>query len=273
MVAGWSAVRDPDEGVTTDGMIRTGVCRNRVPADLEPVLAAAVEAVATAADDLELHLYGSVATGMAHVPDSDVDLMSIGLAADRAALLGRLLSERFGSLCRGVEIGVAQPPDFLGEDDRAYGNQAFLRHYCVSLLGVDAFRIRAPFKADARAARGFNGDIGRHLDRWRSEMGTAVPAELGRRVARKTLFAVTGLVSVHERTWTTDRAGSARHWAERHPTLSDGLARLSAWAEAESAAGPDELATALTTGGIVSTIVQQFTDQIGLWSEGWRRRA
>jgi hypothetical protein len=43
---------------------------------------------------------------------------------------------------------------------------------------------------------------------------------LGRRVARKTLLAVAGLVSVHDTTWTTDREGATQRWSVIDPPLS-----------------------------------------------------
>ncbi|MCM0638919.1 hypothetical protein [Cellulomonas wangsupingiae] len=45
------------------------------------------------------------------------------------------------------------------------------------------------------------------------------------RVARKTLLAVAGLVSVHDHTWTTDRSRAVRRWCEIEPALdTDGVA-------------------------------------------------
>ncbi len=94
---------DPREGVAADGTIRTGVDRSRVPAVFEPVVAALVDAV------------------------------TAGLPASEAAAVGARLSERFAALCRGVEVGAAQPSDHEGDDDEAHENRVFLRHYCLLL--------------------------------------------------------------------------------------------------------------------------------------------
>ena len=53
------AVADPDEGVTADGTIRTGVHRDRVPAAFEPVLADAIAFLGESGTSL--YVYGSVA--------------------------------------------------------------------------------------------------------------------------------------------------------------------------------------------------------------------
>ncbi|MEO9139207.1 MAG: hypothetical protein ABI345_09090 [Jatrophihabitans sp.] len=54
-------MRDPREGLTSDGMIRTGVHRDRVPSAFEPILNEAIaEFHLVASPDTELHLYCSV---------------------------------------------------------------------------------------------------------------------------------------------------------------------------------------------------------------------
>jgi uncharacterized protein len=125
------------------------------------------------------------------------------------------------------------------------------------------------FPADARAARGFNGDLGWHQRRWRRTLdsGTAAADELGVRVARKTLLAVAGLVSVHDRTWTTDRLRAVRRWNECEPGLGVQLTRLLSWATGVRRPAPEEVASALADDGIVSMIAERFARLIGLWTE------
>jgi hypothetical protein len=257
------AVLDPEEGVAADGTIRTGVARSRVPPVFEPVLAAAVDAVAMAGD-LSTYLYGSVATGHARVGASDVDLLTVGLDRAAAGLVGRELSARFAHLCRGVELAPSAPADLVGESDLAYGNRVFLRHYSVHLAGPDPAADLAAFPADARAARGFNGDIAVHAGRWRAALDAGEdPRRIGRRLARKTLLAAAGLVSVHDGTWTTDRARAARRWGEVDPRLDAGLRTLLAWSDGRAAAGAPAARAALDT--TVAGVVAAFAALVGLW--------
>lgn len=164
---------------------------------------------------------------------SDVDLLSVGLADPPG--LGRIWSARYAQLCRGVEISAAA-----------------------------AF---PAFPADARAARGFNGDIAWHHRRWRQalESGTAAGDLLGIRAARKTLLTVAGLVSVRDRTWTTDRARAARRWGEIEPDLAAPLGVLLSWATAERRPAPEEVQLALAGDGVVTAVVNRFASLIGLW--------
>lgn len=271
------AVRDPREGIDPDGHIRTGAHRSRVPAPYEPVLAALTDVAATAPGPVSLYVYGSVATGTARTPASDVDVVSIGLSATGAASASTQLSTQFGDLCRAVEIGVARPGYDDGDGDAVYGDRAFLRHYCVHLTGPDVTAGWPAFRADARAARGFNGDLAEHHRRWLSDLDViegmdagfgpteeAVQA-LARRVARKTLLAVAGLVSVRDRTWTTDRVSAAQRWAELHPPLAAGLRELGAWGGSARPLRCDDVRRSLQRNGTVHQVVTSFRQEIGTW--------
>jgi hypothetical protein len=256
---------DPDEGVAADGTIRTGAHRGRVPAAFEPILAAAVAFLGDSG--ASLYVYGSVATGTVRPGSSDVDLLSIGLP--ETAVLEQRLSARYADRCRGVEVASAMAADFVGDTDAAYGCRAFLRHYCVHLAGPDPSADLSAFPAGARAARGFNGDLGQHLWRWRQglQSGTVAADLLGVRVARKALLAVAGLVSVHDRTWTTDRSRAVQRWSDLEPDLAVQLGRLLSWANRERHPCRDEVDRALADDGIVSAIVERFGHLIGLWTD------
>lgn len=258
---------DPEEGVAPDGTIRTGARRDRIPESFREVVGAAIGSVSFAAPRASLFVYGSVATGMARVPDSDVDLLSIGLPADAAAEIGTRLSKRFRRRCRRVALAPARPTDFDGESDAAYGGRVFLRHYCAHLAGPDPTGHLDAFPADVRAARGFNGDIAIHAARWRTELNDGTdPVRLARRVARKTLLAVTGLVSIHDDTWTTDRVEAAGRWAALEPSLGSDLARLVTWCYDASDATAAVVDQALAAP--VAAIVDAFEASIGLWDTG-----
>jgi predicted nucleotidyltransferase len=258
---------DRSEGLSATGTIVTGVSRNSVPAAFEGVLRAAIEEFDAHPErraSASLHLYGSVATGQARPGSSDVDLLTVGLPEHAASEVGGMLTDRFAPLCRSVDIAAGPASGLEGETDEVYGNRVFLRHYCLLLAGPDPVDRTSEFEGDRRAARGFNGDIARHLDRWRMGLAAgAEPAALARTVSRKTLLAVAGLVSVHDHTWTTDRVGAATRWSEIDPVVARGVETLVAWMDAGSGATNDQIGDALD--GPVGAIVAAFERTIGLW--------
>ncbi|MFD4327513.1 hypothetical protein ACFWQC_22960 [Nocardioides sp. NPDC058538] len=254
---------DPREGVTPEGLIVTGARRDRVPSAYEPVLAYVLGRVPP---EVSVHVYGSVANGTAAEPTSDVDLLTIGLPAAEAAALGAEASAAFAGVCRGVEMAAVFSDDYLGDGDEAYGNRVFLRHYCAHLAGPDPGEALPGFPADARAARGFNGDIGRALRRWRGALGRDDAADLSRRIARKSLLAVAGLVSVHDGTWTTDRAAAAARWSEIEPSLAVDLERLETLCD-RGGASAEETSGLLGAHGVIEQVTGRFAADIGLWPD------
>ncbi len=259
-------MRDPGEGVAPDGTITTGVGRENVPDPYLPLLADAMAAVTRDADDASVYLYGSVATGQARRRHSDVDLLAVELDRSAATAISTTLSARYRELCRGVELATASRDDFAGESDRAYGNRVYLRHYCVHLAGPDLAEGLPAFSADARAARGFNGDIAEHAVSWRQALrrGDEDPTGLGRRVARKTLLAAAGLVSIHDNTWTTDRELGAGRWGEINVDLASPLDDLLRWSDGTTAPDRREIEFMLDTA--VERVTGAFRDRIGLWT-------
>lgn len=229
---------DPLEGVAADGTIVTGASRSRVGSSYRDVVAAAL---------------------------SDVDVLAVGVKPLVAVNLSAQLSRTFRGRCRGVEISAAAAEDFLGDSAKAYGNRVFLRHYCVPLAGPNRARGLTAFPADARAARGFNGDVGDHVRRWKQALadGVVSPVELGPRVARKILLATAGLVSVHDGTWSTDRTLAAIRWGEIHPEMAVDLATPLGWVEDDPPLASEVVQRMLETA--VGDVVSSLEASIGLW--------
>lgn len=242
-------------------MIVTGAARAAVPALFEPLL---TETIAAMPAEVGLYIYGSVATGRATPKLSDVDLLAVGLPRSDATELSSQLTWRYSDVCRAVEIGPARLEDFVGAHDEAYGMRVFLRHYCVHLTGPSR-PVGSPFPADVRAARGFNGDIAQHAVRWMQQLDDREPADLARTVARKTLLAVAGLVSIHDAAWTTDRRTAATRWAAIEQTSANGMSTLTEWSQTTPKVTTADVRHALLT--TVRHVVQQFDHRIGLWAE------
>lgn len=251
-------MHDPEEGVTAAGMIRTGARPRDYANEHRDVIDALTGSVAR---DVAVYLYGSVATGTAVVPTSDIDVLTFGMTVEQADVIGQRLSAQAAATCREVAIAAARPSDLHRPDDQGYGLRVFLRHYCVHLAGPSHHDDLPPaFPADRRAARGFNGDIARFAERWRSALGqpSTAPARLGTAIARKTLLAVAGLVSIRDGTWTTDRRRAAARWRAEDPSIT----QLLTWLD-HPPSRHAEVRTVLDRP--VANVVSVFAEEIGLW--------
>ncbi|MGH3428559.1 MAG: nucleotidyltransferase domain-containing protein, partial [Candidatus Dormibacteraceae bacterium] len=105
--------RDPAEGVSAGGMIVTGATADRVPAVYQPVVEDCTALLRGFFSDRlhGLYLYGSVATGQARLPESDLDLMAVWVSkVEMTELLTVVneLSARHAAVVR--EVGVASVP-------------------------------------------------------------------------------------------------------------------------------------------------------------------
>jgi hypothetical protein len=108
-----------------------------------------------------------------------------------------------------------------------------------------------------------NGDLARHARRWRSELDDGFdPSILARRIARKTLFAVAGLVSIRDVTWTTDRRSAAQRWSAIEPQWATHLRKLLEWSE--SSVHADAVQVRASLDGVVAHL-ESFDATIGQW--------
>lgn len=241
--------RDPLEGVAPDGSIVTGVSADRIGPPYDEALAVSTEVLRAAlgTDLHSLYLYGSVATGQARPPSSDLDLLAVGSEPIdvRSRTLAEQLSDRFRDVVRGVGISTVVLDRVLAEDREGHTERCFLRHYCVHVAGMDLRRSLPPCRASVDLALGFNGDIGEALARVLHRLeDTEDPGERRRLIAygaRRILMAAATLLSARQGAWTTDRDAGAELLAASAPSLAPRIARVRTWTgldAADDAAGP-----------------------------------
>jgi len=207
---------DPAEGVTGDGIISTGASKD----NLHPAYAGLLdETVGTLRGALgaalhSVYVYGSVATGQARPPRSDLDLVvvtttDLGRGVEEVA---RELTGRHRSLVRDVGIGSVSLPTLRGDDLTGRAARCFLKHYCVHLAGPDVRGEFASCRPSPALAVGFNGNLGTVLAHLREQL-VASPNEaeqytLVTRACRKILMSAATLLSVRDGGWSTDRVAA-----------------------------------------------------------------
>jgi uncharacterized protein len=220
--------RDPDEGVDADGYLVTGAALDRIPPPYEPVIADCVAALGAYPELDGLYLYGSVSTGQARPPHSDLDLLALWTSTVDVSGVVAELSTRHSAVVREIGLAQATVDSLTGEADRC-----FLKHYCVPLAGRDR-RPDLPRCRPSRAlADGFNDDLAAVVRTLRSSVDNAPTAAARiaavRKAARRLLLATATIESVSHATWSTDRGTGAALLTRHHPEWTDVAARALEW--------------------------------------------
>ncbi|MEQ4207951.1 nucleotidyltransferase domain-containing protein [Actinopolymorpha sp. B9G3] len=229
---------DPDEGLDEAGYITTGVDLAKVRAPFDAVLAEVSTRIrATLQQDLHgLYLYGSVATGQAVPPGSDVDLLAV-VTTEHAVEMCHHLTEDLTNLyrptVRDVAIGAGSLESFLAPTPAAEANRCFLKHYCVSIAGVDLRTDLPRCRPDKALAREFVGDLEGMIAGFRQQLQDATsPSDVqavAALVGRRLLMAAAVLYSITDRTWTTARTSGAGMLTRHHPEYAEHAGRALAW--------------------------------------------
>jgi uncharacterized protein len=219
-------------------VIVTGVAAESVPRAYRLAVADCTGTLSTVfgARLHSVYLYGSVATGQARPPGSDLDLAVVwrsDVAAGEVAAVAGELSVRHAALVREVSLAPSTLAQVRADDCAGLGMRCFLRHYCVWLAGTDLRPTLPPCRPTRAVADGFNDDVGNLTRRWRSELAaartTTEVAALARRAARKLLLVTATLESVEHGGWTTDRATGAALLATHHPEWTVIAERALSW--------------------------------------------
>jgi len=254
--------RDPAEGLSVDGVIVTGVAAERVPGVYRAAVADCTGRL-PAVFGARLHsvyLYGSVATGQARPPESDLDLVAVWrseVIPDEAGVVSGELSVRYAGLVREVSLASATLAQVLAADRAGLGMRCFLRHYCLCLTGTDLRATLPPCRPSRAVADGFNDDPAALVQRWRALLAAArTPTEIAavaRAAARKLLVVAATLESVEHGGWTTDRATAAALLTTHHPEWTRTAERALAWSTNPGLPTTDQVHQLLRLGDWLAT--------------------
>jgi uncharacterized protein len=262
-------VRDRSEGVGPDGTVVTGAGRTALPSVYRELVEAVVaELTGTLREALHsVYVYGSVATGQARAPRSDLDLVTVLRQPAPVAEVARRLSDHHRAVVREVAIGSVLVDTLARDDAVGAAERCFLRHYCVHLAGPDLRQGYEPCRASIELAVGFNGDLGAALDdaRGRLTADEAGHGELEAKVCGKILMAAATLLSAREGGWSTDRGTAVtligRHAPQLHHLAVEALAR-----SAPASADPEARRTASARSEPAGRApVTEIIDRLGGW--------
>ncbi len=221
------------EGIDAHGFVVTGVDATRIAPSYGAIVDEAVAELRAAYGDrlVAVYVYGSVATGAARPPGSDLDMVAI-FADDAdpapAATLAGVLSERYAATVREVAIGTGTEAGLAAGSSEAHANRCFLKHYCALVAGRDVAEGFSPCRPTPELALGFAGDVAGHVARLLERYDQGAP-DFPAVAARRLLLAAAPLVSVLAGTWTTSRIEAVRLTAAHHPERAAEARELARW--------------------------------------------
>ncbi|MEM1038677.1 MAG: nucleotidyltransferase domain-containing protein [Pseudomonadota bacterium] len=212
-------------GVDAQGFIVTQVAESKIPLLYRPLI-----------DDVKntfrgligahlhgIHIYGSVAAGLAKAPMSDLDVLIVLRHRPNEQLTLKIrnaeadLTQTYAGLVREVGVGVT----FLAEiESDHHGIGCFLKHLCICVFGEKIQHSLPSFKPTRQVAKAFNGDFERVLEKYRYRVTAASPDEtprLGHQISRKFVRTGFSLVTAREKSWTTDPQMSCDAFARHYP--------------------------------------------------------
>jgi predicted nucleotidyltransferase len=231
------------EGIDRDGFIVTGVGADVIPVAYRPVLASCIAVLhARLTDVVVVYVYGSVATGRARQPESDIDLLVV-LAdhADHGVIDGIAaeLSDSHSHVAREVGLAVVTLAELWADDLDGLGARCFVKHYCVPLDGDDVRALLPACRASPEVAWAFNHNTAGAVADAQRRLEQARTADEVRRVcrsaARRVTLSTTSLASIVESTWTTDRHRAAEIITIRYPRWAADAADALRWCSAPTA--------------------------------------
>ncbi len=249
------------EGVDDAGFIVSGADLELIPPLYRPALETCVSRVADVVEGLvAVFVYGSVATGRATPPESDIDLLIVTRddgASAQLKVTAAELSAQYRDLVHDVGIAHVTIGELFADNIDALGNRCFIKHYCVPLHGDD-LRSRLPAcRPSATMAWAFNHNIADAIDHARHQLeGAASAGEVRavcRAAARKVLLATASLTSVITSSWTTDRRRAAALVAGTYPEWAHDATAALEWTTSPT---DDE------------TAIRRFLDGFATWVAG-----
>ena len=206
--------------------IRKEVSLNKVKDVYRPVVEEVMKSFLELTDGIHsIYLYGSVATGKAKSPSSDLDILVIlkeppsSLLTNAFNDLGREHSLTKSHLFREVGLGVTDLSVVLYGGD-PLGWRFFIQILCVRLYGEELYDEEPLFRPTTALARELQSDMAEAMRRAVERIRATSREEQRIRIQgamKKIIRAAFGLVMERENHWTVDLDEMAELFCKHYP--------------------------------------------------------
>jgi uncharacterized protein len=207
--------------------IKKEVALSKIPARYKPVVNDANSALLKNFPDKihSIYLYGSVATGKAKSPTSDLDLLIVLEAKPtqktKTALkeLSDSLSQKYQREFREVGFAVTYKNEAL-RGKETFALNFFITILCVKIFGDNLFPKGTKFAITKRLACSLNPDIDTSIEEAKKNIKSASNDEAVIKIQsmmKKIIRTAFNLVMVEENHWTTDLDEMTKIFTKHYP--------------------------------------------------------
>lgn len=206
--------------------IKKEVALKKIPEKYKPIVADVKSELLEFSDKLHsIYLYGSVATGKAKSPTSDLDLVVVLKTKPTSELkselkeLEKTLSKKYQKTFREVGFAITYKNEVL-RGKEAFGWRFFLTILSVKIFGDNLFHKEIKFSPTKKLARNLHLDISKNIQEAMRKIKSSNDDEAKlqiKSIMKKIIRTAFSIVMEKENYWTTDLDEMTKIFTKHYP--------------------------------------------------------
>lgn len=206
--------------------IKKEVALKKIPARYNPIVENVKSELLEFSDKIHsIYLYGSVVTGKAKSPTSDLDLVVVLKAKPTPKFksvlkeLEKSLSTKYQKVFREVGFAITYKNEVL-RGKEAFGWRFFLTILSVKIFGDNLFQEKMKFSPTRKLASNLHSDIEKNIAEAKKKIKTANSEEAKlqiKSIMKKIIRTAFSIVMEVENHWTTDLDEMTKIFTKHYP--------------------------------------------------------
>jgi predicted nucleotidyltransferase len=210
-----------------------------------------------------IYLYGSVATGKAKSPTSDLDLVVVLKAKPTPKLKAQIkelelsLSKKYQDVFREVGFAVTYKNEIL-RGKESYGWKFFLKVLSVKIFGDNLFQKDTKFSPTKLLARNLHSDVYKNIEEAKRKIKSSNSQEAKlqiKSIMKKIIKTAFSIVMENENYWTTDLDEMTKIFIKHYPEKKQQINAVLVMAKSKT---PDKKSATLILNNFGKWISSEF---------------
>lgn len=206
--------------------IKKEVALKKIPARYKPIVENVKSELLEFSDKIHsIYLYGSVATGKAKSPTSDLDLVVVLKAKPTLKFKTQLkelensLSQKYQKEFREVGFAITYKNEVL-RGKEAFGWRFFLTILSVKIFGDNLFQKEMKFSPTKKLAKNLHSDVAKNIEEAKKKIVSANSEDAKlqiKSIMKKIIRTAFSIVMEQENYWTTDLDEMTKIFTKYYP--------------------------------------------------------